>query len=226
VGVQPSYFSGDYGTGQTTKIWYLPAYVQYRQSDFRLKLTFPYIRVDSSGAVVSGGTVIAAGGGPRVTHSGMGDAWLEARYTIHGQDHGPDLVPYGKIKFGTASRADGLGTGENDYEAGLGLEWTFHDTFPFARAGYRIVGNPPGSNLHDIAIYEVGSTFALNKTQFLTPMINGRESTVTGGTAPLDAILAWDYLWKPGTGIQLYVDKGLSNGSPDVGVGVGVHARF
>lgn len=227
-GIAPAYFQGDYGTGHTTKIWYVPAYIQYRQQDWRMKLTVPYIRVESPGAVVSGGTVISPGGSQAATtHSGLGDVWLEGRYTIHGTGSGPDLVPYGKIKFGTASRSEGLGTGENDYEGGLGLEWTVGNSlFPFVNAGYRVVGKPVGWNLQDIYTYEGGATFGLGDSRYLTAMLSGRESVQPGGSAPLDALLAWDVLNTAGAGWQVYVDKGLSNGSPNFGVGVGVHTRF
>lgn len=227
-GVTPSYFQGDYGTGQTTKIWYLPAYLQYRQDDWRVKLTVPLIRVESPGAVVSGGTVIAPGASQRTTtHSGIGDIWLEGRYTLHGTGSAPDLAPYGKIKFGTASRSNGLGTGENDYEAGLELDWvTDRTVFPYVSAGYRIVGKPPGWNLQDIYTYEAGTIFATGSSRYFTAMLSGRESMQPGGSAPLDALFAWDFLTRPGSGWQVYMDKGLSNGSPDFGVGIGVHTRF
>lgn len=227
-GITPSYFQGDYGTGQTTRIWYLPAYLQYRQDDWRVKLTVPLIRVESPGAVVSGGAVIAPGANqPTTTHSGLGDIWLDGRYTVHGKGNAPDLVPYGKLKFGTASRSNGLGTGENDYEAGLGLEWTVGRTaFPFASAGYRIVGKPPGWNLRNIYTYEGGVTFGLRQSHYFTAMLSGRESAQPGSSAPLDALFAWDFVTRPGSGWQVYVDKGLSNGSPDFGVGIGVHTRF
>lgn len=228
VGMTPAYYEGDYGTSTTTKIYYLPFWAKYKAGDFSLKLTVPYISVESAGALVSGGTVIGTGAGGTVTRSsGLGDIWTEARYRFRGAGAAPDISPYLKIKLGTASARDGLGTGENDYEPGIGLEWAVGRTlFPFAQAGYRIVGSPPGRNLRDIATYETGLTYEVTDKHFLTAMFAGHQATQQGFANTADLLVAWNYYVKPGSGFQLYVDKGLSDGSPNYGAGVGIQARF
>lgn len=228
LGVQPSYFTGNYGTSTTTKIVYVPVYAKYKTGNVTLKLTVPYISVESSGALVSGGTVIGTGTGNTVTRkSGLGDIWAEGRYRIRGAGNAPDVSPYAKVKLGTASRANGLGTGENDYEGGLGFEWAIGQTvFPFLDIGYRFVGSPPGRNLNDIATYDAGVTYKADAKNFFSGIYSGHEATQSGFAGTSDLLVAWNYDTRPGTGFQLYVDKGLSNGSPKYGIGAGAYVRF
>ncbi len=140
----------------------------------------------------------------------------------------PAIVPYAKIKFGTASASQGLGTGRNDYEIGVGLDETIGTRiFPFAHLAYRFVGNPPGSNLQNIWTYDLGSSFLVNQRNVLTAMFSGAQSEQPGYAGPADLIVAWNYnVTRAGSGLQLYFDKGLSNGSPDYGVGLGGQVVF
>ncbi len=252
VGVMPSYSEGDYGTSSTTKIEYVPTYFKYQADDLTLKLTVPYISVESAGALVSGGMVIgskptstfsststpAPGGGmvpatssssKTTTESGLGDIWLEGRYRLHGTGYAPDFIPYMKVKFGTASLSKGLGTGANDYEGGLGLEWAIGtSTFPFLDAGYRVLGQPSGVNvtLHNIATYDAGVTVKVSDKNFLTGMYAGHQAAISGQADTADLIGSWNHMFNSRAGFQAFIDKGLSNGSPNYAVGVGVETRF
>lgn len=233
IGVTPSYSEGDYGTSSTTKIVYVPVYLKYQADDLSLKLTVPYISVESTGALVSGGMVIGKpGAGGRTTtatttESGLGDIWLEGRYRLHGTGNAPDVLPYAKVKLGTASRNNGLGTGENDYEAGVGLEWAVGTTtFPFVDVGYRVLGQPPGVTLNDIATYDGGVMWKLDNKNFVTGMFAGHQSAVSGQADAADLIVSWNYSLTSATGLQAYFDKGISDGSPNFAVGAGLETRF
>ncbi|HLQ25244.1 MAG TPA: hypothetical protein VK138_05120 [Acidiferrobacterales bacterium] len=231
IGIAPSYSEGDYGAASTTKIDYVPVYLKYQADDLSLKLTVPYISVESAGAVVSGGTVIGkpGTGGRRTTatESGLGDIWLEGRYRLHGSGAAPDVIPYAKVKFGTASRGKGLGTGENDYEAGVGLEWAVGTkTFPFVDVGYRVLGQLPGVTLQDFATYDAGAMLKVDNKNFLTGMFAGHGSAVAGQAGAADLVVAWNHSLRPAAVLQAYFDKGLSDGSPNYAVGVGVETRF
>jgi hypothetical protein len=229
LGVAPSYSVGKYGETTDTKILYVPVYARVQLNDLSLKLVVPYISVESAGSVTSGGTVIGGPGKTAAstsTESGLGDVWLEGRYRFHGSRSAPDVVPYAKVKFGTASYSQGLGTGENDYEAGLGVEWTVGSKiFPFVDGGYRLLGSPPGVSLNDIAVYDAGVIFALNDKNFLTGMFAGHQSAQAGFAAAADAIVAWNYR-SAGITLQVFYDQGLSDGSPDKAVGLGIEKRY
>jgi len=226
--VSPSYFSGDFGTAHTTDIFYLPLYLKYKNDDLGVKLTVPYISVRSNGAVVAGGTVIGKGtAATKTTHSGLGDIWLEGKYTLHHLFDTVDLIPYAKVKFGTASHAKGLGTGEQDYEFGTGIKGRIGtNMFPFARIGYRIVGQPANVTLDNIMTYRVGVSYVINHANVFTVLFSGRQASQPGFQAAADLIAAWNYNLRPNLELQAFGDKGLSNGSPNYGAGISVLARF
>lgn len=221
-----SYFEGRYGEPTTTKVWYAPVSVLYKVDALKLKLTTSYITVESQGAVISGGQVVGGGGASTTTrNSGMGDTWLEARYAVMRTQAGNELVPYAKYKFDTAENR--LGSGENDYEAGLMANLVATSSvYPFAQAGYRVVGSPAGKNYNNIWIYSAGSTFKVAKDHYLTAMYSRRQAQQAGFVGASDLILSWNANLTQATGAQVFFDKGLSNGSPDFGVGVGVNHRF
>ncbi len=113
VGNMPSYYQGTFGTNSNINIFYDATYLQFQNNTLRLKLTVPYISVSGlpQGAQLAGGG-IAIRSGTTNTHSasGLGDIWFAAHYTAyHGAGLLPAVVPYVKIKFGTASSSQGLG---------------------------------------------------------------------------------------------------------------------
>ncbi len=228
VSATPSFFTGTFGTNTTTNITYIPTYIKYKLNDISLKLTVPYIIVQSNGAAVSGGTVIGVGKGASRTSSGLGDVWLEGKYTLHhvlGSSF--NVTPYSKIKFATSSKSKGLGTGKNDVELGMGVRTRVSSQwFPFVRVGYRFVGQPTGRVLNDILTYRTGVSYAWNRESVFTVMFSGREASQPGFSNAADMIVAWNYKLETNMGLQLFGDKGLSNGSPDYGVGAGFSYRF
>ncbi len=226
LGNIPSDYQGRYGTAHTIGIFYDPTFLQYQNPNVRMKLTVPYIAVTHlpAGTKLTNGTVSAHSTNQKTTNpSGLGDIWLAAHYTLT-----PGIVPYAKVKFGTASARKGLGTGQNDYEFGLGLNTTIgRDVFPFAHVGYRFVGSPPGERLRNIATFDAGVSAAANLHNVFTVMVSGEQSEQPGYPGPRDAIVAWNYnVTVAGSGIQVYVDKGLSSGSARLGGGIGGQIVF
>ena len=233
VGDLPAFYQGSFGTNSTLNIFYNSTYLQYQNSTLRLKLTVPELSVSGlpNGATLSGGGIASRGKQSTGTHSasGIGDIWLAAHYTaISNQGIVPSVVPFVKVKFGTASASQGLGTGRNDYEFGVGLDDNIGPRiFPFLHVAYRIVGNPQGDNLQNIWTYNIGSSFEVNARNILTGMFAGAQSEQPGYNGPADLIVAWNYNITPsGSGFQVFVDKGLSNGSPDYGIGIGAQYVF
>lgn len=232
LGNLPAYYQGNFGTQHTIGIFYDPTYLQYQNPTVRLKLTIPYIAVSNlpKGAKLDGGILATRTKNTATADaSGLGDIWLAAHYTlIPERGLQPAWVPYVKIKFGTASASEGLGTGRNDYELGLGLNTTIStNVFPFAHVGYRFIGSPPGQMLRNIATYDAGVSIATTHRNILTAMYAGEQSEQAGYAGPADIIVAWnDTVTAAGSGFQLYVDKGLSNGSASLGGGIGGQIVF
>lgn len=223
VGLGTSYFEGKYGTTTTTKVWYTPLTLAYKTGEWRLKLTVPYLTVEGKNATVSGNTIVSSGAARR---SGLGDSWLEGKYRFASAlGKGNDISPYLKVKLDTSEA--GLGSGQTDVEIGGNFDFTLNaDVYPFLQAGYRFVGSPPNQKYNDTLGYSAGTTLRIAKDDYLTAMYSGREAQIPGNAAASDAIVAWNHNFKPGAGIQFYLDKGLSDGSPDYGVGISGTYRF
>ena len=169
AGITPSYFSGSYGTNFRTDIFYLPLDLRADSGDLTLKATIPYIRVHSEGAVIAGGAVVGTAGGQPTTRSGLGDIWLEARYRIRLDNSGTSVSPYAKLKLGTASRANGLGTGANDVEFGGRFRTRLGTRFyPFALLGYRIQGKVAGIVLDNVLTYQAGLSYVVDADNIAT----------------------------------------------------------
>lgn len=232
LGNIPSDYQGRFGTQHTIGIFYDPTFLQYQTSTLRLKLTVPYIAVSHLpvGATVTNGSLTNRTSSQKTTNaSGLGDIWLAVHKTVIPEKGlRPALVPYVKVKFGTASASKGLGTGRNDYEFGLGVNTTIGaNMFPFAHVGYRFVGSPPGQNLQNIVTYDAGVSAALTPRNILTVMYSGEQSEQPGYAGPADAIVAWNHnVTAAGSGFQVYLDKGLTNGSANIGIGVGGQVVF
>jgi len=232
IGNIPAYYRGTYGTGQTIGIFYDPTFLQYHTKTLRLKLTIPYMSVSNLpvGTTLTNGTVSTRTSSTTTqTVSGWGDVWLAAHDTVI-PERGlrPAIVPYAKVKLGTAQVSKGLGTGKNDYEFGVGINTTIAtNMFPFAHVGYRFVGSPAGQQLRDIATYDAGVSVAITNQSIWTFMYSGGQSEQSGYAGPSDAIVAWNYnVTSAGSGFQVYLDKGLSNGSAQLGGGVGGQIVF
>lgn len=233
VGNYASFFQGTYGTGHTISIFYDGAELAYRQDRLKLKLTVPLEVVSGlpQGAAITGGGSIAQKGLPSsATHSasGLGDIWLSGRYTlipVTSRHLGLDV--YSKVKLGTASYSEGLGTGQNDYELGAGINgYVSPNGYPFADLGYRIVGSPTGVPLSNIVTYDAGYSYVSDPRNTWTAMFTGHEAEQNGASPPADLLLAWNYKPSAKGGFQVFVDKGLTNGSADYGIGVGGHLNF
>ena len=223
----PSYYSGTYGTNSRTDIFYLPLDLRTDIGAWTLKATIPYIRVHSHGAIIAGGTVVGTTNGRPATHSGLGDIWLQGRYKIRLDDHGESISPYLKLKLGTASRAQGLGTGANDYEYGGILHLRAGARlFPFAQLGYRVRGQAAGFVLNNTLTYQAGTSYLVDAANIATVLYAGHASSQPGLQAASALIGAWNYRLRPDSEFQAYGLVGLSTGSPDYGGGLSYMYHF
>jgi|GEM_PF-765301 len=225
--ITPSYYSGTYGTNTRTDIFYLPLNFLARTGNLTLKATIPYIRVHSQGAIIAGGAVVGNTGGQPTTHSGLGDIWLEARYRIPLDNQGNSVSPYVKLKLGTASKSQGLGTGANDIEFG-GRFFTHIGKrfYPFAQIGYRILGQSAGITLNNIMTYRAGFSYVVDAKNIGTLLYDGHASSQPGLAPASELIGAWNYRIRRDSDLQAFGLLGLSNGSPDYGGGISYLYHF
>lgn len=216
------YSTGKYGGDTTTNILYIPLTGTYQNDQLTLKLTVPYIRVTGTGTVVQGmGRIGRAGSGVAstrtTTQSGLGDVIAAAAYNIYGSTAlAVDVA--GKVKFGTASANQGLGTGENDYAAQADAYYALDDTTLLASLGYKIVGAPAGGVVNNIAYAALGISHKLDYAHSAGVMLDVAQAAteLAPGTRELSVFMTGKV--RPDLSWRASLLKGLSDASADYGI--------
>ncbi len=237
LGAGFDYSTGKYGGSTSTDILYVPVTAKYETEDLTFKLTVPYISVTGSAGVVRGMGRIrpaAARGGTTMmttttttttSASGLGDITGSAGYKIYDNDAlAIDLV--GKVKLGTADENKGLGTGKNDYSFQVDGYYVAGKTTCFATAGYRYVGKPAGLALRNVAYGTIGANQKLNDKLSAGIMLDAVQSASPAGAGPLELTAYVTKKLSSTLKVQASLLKGLSNGSPDYGVGGMIFSTF
>lgn len=207
--------TGKYGASESTEISYIPLVARADFGAWSLAVTVPYIRISGPSVVIDGVQTVDGEAG------GLGDISTRASYLMQPRyEWMPFVDLIGRIKFPTASRSDGLGTGEFDYGLEIEVSKRLGSFTPFAVAGYRILGSPPGSTLRNVALASVGSTYALLDTLPVGILLDYRDAASAASSTRLELVpfLSWKLsaYWS----MDFYTSAGLAQGSPDVGTGL------
>jgi len=231
-----SYLEGDFGTGTNSQTIYMPFTFRYLGERFDLGLTIPFVYQDSSAAIsIIDGRPIRIRDDPisnviDLFAPGVGDLALKGRIYLF-DDPGTDsflpaITPTARVKFPTADASEGLGTGEYDFGLGLELDKQVKNFFLFANFGYTFIGNPPGANLRDQIAAGTGIGYQILQSLSASVAYAWSRSLVSGTDDPMDIItnVSWritrTFTWTP------FVSFGLTDGSPDFGVGFTISKRF
>jgi hypothetical protein len=216
------YSTGKYGGSTATSMRYIPLITRYDSGPWTFKLTLPYLEVTGPGNVIGGTDPIVvdpnAAAMTRRTASGMGDVVAGAGYSLINGEAGWYVDLIGKVKFGTADAAKGLGTGKNDYALSTDVFRTIGRVTGIASVGYKIVGSPDTLPLRNVWSGSVGATgkTAAGDTVGLT--WDYRQSA-TRGVAPSDITVFLSRPLDRNLKLQLYMTRGLNHGSADLGIG-------
>jgi hypothetical protein len=230
VGVGGEYSTGDYGGGDSIDESYVPVNFIFDSPRVTARVTVPYLAVRAPEGTVTEGPdgEVVIGEGPVTTESGVGD--VIAALTVYDVlvlsqgDFAMDLT--GKVKLGTASADDGLGTGEEDYflEASA---FRFFDRFSLlGLAGYAVRGDPTGVDLQDGFYGSMGATWRTGEDSRVGLFYDYREASVEGSDAPQEISATWFSLLGSQWGASAYVLAGIGDSSPDWGAGLAFTARF
>ncbi|WP_149195084.1 transporter [Luteimonas suaedae] len=237
LGIAVDYSSGDYGSDTTTDILSIPLTARMDAGDWTLKASLPWLRVNGDPDVLPtvglvdnlnpagrgrGGLLGDPAGDGETTSergsaSGIGDLTLAATYSVPtGNALGVDLTANAKIA--TADEDKGLGTGADDYGVAVDLYRDLDGTMLFGGAGYTRLGESQYIEVDSVLSGNIGISRRTGKGR-IGLMYDYREAAANGFDDRSDAI---GFLSTPaGTGsrLQLYLSKGLSDGSPDWGAG-------
>jgi hypothetical protein len=214
------YSSGDYGAADKTKILVAPLSLRASAGQSRFTATVPYLRIDSPGGVRVGPDgqplpgVPSAGG----VRKGLGDLSLGYTYAIPASSLGVDLDLGARVKLPTSSDRKQLGTGKTDVTVSADVSYPAGLFAPFVTVGYRFLGDPAGVDLRNGFSSSVGTTAQLGTTV----AILSYDYTEASSALAEDAHELFAAVSTPATdrvNLTFYGIAGLSEGSPDVGVG-------
>lgn len=222
------YNTGKYGGTQSTDMLYIPVTGKYQYQSWTLKLTVPYLRISGPINVINGiGVVSKLANAPNTTRSGLGDVIASATHPAYYDSATGLLVNLtGKVKFGTADSAKGLGTGMNDYMFQSDIYQITGDLTKFGTIGYKIYGSPAGYTLNNILYGSLGASYKLDHDTNGGAMLRLGQASTTTGSSRMEAIFFvsrnLDKTWKA----QGYLLKGFTNSVPDFGAGATIAYQF
>lgn len=216
--------SGRYGTASVTDITTTSVMGKYETDDWTLKLTIPYLFVRGGAGVVPGVGSTANNNPLRrregAIEHGLGDIVASATYTAYdneASDFSIDLT--GKVKFGTANRDKGLGTGANDYTAQLDVYQGYAALTVFGGAGYTVMGSTPYMELNNVYSVNLGASYRTSDTTSVSLSYDGQQAPSATAGAISEATLYASQKQSEHWRSQVYVMKGFAAGSPDWGLG-------
>ncbi|MGH7313281.1 MAG: transporter [Candidatus Rokuibacteriota bacterium] len=226
------YDNGDFGTSETTHTAYAPVTLRYLGERFDVGVTALFVYLDSpeNVTIVDGRPTLTGQPRGRDQVAGIGDTIIRARYFLV-DDPGPGswyggFAPFVKLKLPTGDEDRGLGTGE--YDVGVGLEFDkqlAEIVFIFGDVSYTFMGDPPDQNFRDRPGVSLGLAIRLG-TVTASAMLDWRRALLSGNDDPLEVLGALAVRTSPTTTITPYAFAGLTDGSPDWGVGIEVSYRF
>lgn len=216
------YSTGKYGSSDETKIWYLPLSVKFEQTDIVYKLTVPYLQITGPGNIIGSEANPAPGNNNgTATESGQGDIIAALSYS---------LTPYrpehlfieigGKIKIPTADEEKRLGTGEYDYSLQLDSFFSVGKSSIFATLGYKIYGDPEGVDYRNIYYYSLGGSHRITPRFSSGLVYDFKQAATSSGVDQQELTFFASSRLDNKKKILFYLVKGLSDGSPDWGIGI------
>ncbi len=223
------YSTGEYGLAAETDLVYLPVSLKYSDSPWTFKLTAAYLHLTGPGSIAADGPGASLVGAStrRATESGLGDVLASITYATEAPAFGDNYLDLTlKVKLPLADADRGLGTGEVDYTVQLDILRSEGPWTPFATVGYRFIGESRRFDLNDAWLASLGLDRRFNAAISAGLVLDFREAIAAGADNGLELIpyLAWSL--GGGYSLSAYGIAGLSDGSPDLGVGTQLSYRF
>lgn len=228
-----NYDTGKYGTSERTDSVYIPFTLKRYYTDYDLSVTVPYLSLSSTGLVTWVGGKPVRGTSRTTTaadsdEAGLGDILLRGGYTLMREEPDTfDLALAAKLKLPTADEEKGLGTGEADIGAGLEFAklvspgWTF-----LADGYYTLIGEPAGAEFNNQLALDLGFYRELSESLGVTVLFEAQTAIVDGNDGARSLSGTLTHLASENTQLTAGLILGLSDGSPDAGVNIGVSKKF
>lgn len=231
VAIGTEYSSGKYGQTSNTNVLLVPISVSYREDKTTVSLVVPYLRISGPGNIIGAARnqvqVNGAVTPPRAVSSGLGDVVLGLTQNMYANpNNGWAIDLTGNIKFGTADSVSGLGTGETDYALQTDVAKYFDEFDLFGTLGWRKMGNPPGITFKNPGYSSIGAGYSSSENLRFGMAYDFRQRVIAG-TANFAEVLAFvNYQISKPARLQIYALKGLTDNSPDKGLGTTVNFAY
>lgn len=208
------YKTGNFGTTVTSDLYYFSPILGYVAPRYDVSIIVPSLSITNRG------------GGTSSTETGVGDVVLRGgRVLVPEGPGGFSLNGTLALKFPTADETRGLGTGEFDFGAFLGMYKRIEDFKLSLTGGYIKVGDPSLINYNDIYLYGVGISRIFGRTEGAVSF-EGRRAMVPGAEDPLEVTIGFFHVLNVDYAIRGSAFKGANNGGPDLGVDLGIVRWF
>jgi hypothetical protein len=207
------YTSGDYGGTEDIEDLYVPLTVAYGLPRIDLRLTVPYLEVET---------------GPDATESGLGDViGAVTVYDVLRSADGTLALDFtGRVKFGTADETVGLGSGETDYSVQADVYKALGRGGFSTGAGYKVRGDTTTLDLQNVWFGYVGGLYYFSPRTLGEVYFDYRQPSLIGNDAVREVMAAITRRTSSRWRIHVYVIRGLSDTSPDWGAGLSTRANF
>jgi len=221
------YITGKYGLGQSTDIYYVPLTFRNYTGRFGFSVSLPYLSKTGPANVLPNIGSVGGGSTVRSTHSGMGDVRLGASYRIWDDpSSGLALTLGAKVKLGTASYAQGLGTGKNDYSLQAGLSHSSGPLYLAVIGGYREQGSPAGLKLKNVGYGEFDVIYRIDPADNIGVSTFYTQASLATSTDRLMSVLYYGHHITRTWSGTFYLMKGYTRSSPDTGLGASIRYSF
>jgi|SRR6267142_1101177 len=232
-----NYLVGDYGTDKDTTIVYVPFTLGVSPIDrLWLSLTVPFLYQSTQDVVLTGGGVASrrqqkgklAKPSGSASEAGIGDVLGKVSFVVVREGPGlPEIEPYVKVKFPTADRDRGLGTGEFDETLGVDVSKNLiGDLYGYLTLAYVFIGDPPGSDLRNSFGWSIGAAYGIAPAVSIFAFLDGATSVAPGQDGPLELRVGGELRLSRMLKLTGSVSRGLSDGSADWGISAGLGLRF
>jgi len=214
IEMRGGYKTGGFGTPTRVDLYYGATLLGVVSTAYDVSVTIPYLSVTSD----DGDQVRSEGG--------IGDIILRGGMALVKEGRsGFSIDTALAVKFPTAEENKGLGTGEMDFGAFIGLHQRLEKIKLSLLIGYIKIGDPAYGDYNDIPIYGLGISRFFGKTN-LSASLEGRRSLVRGAHNPLEINIGIFHLLTRKYSLRGNLISGLNDGGPDYGYNIGIIRWF
>jgi hypothetical protein len=230
IGSGLDYSSGKYGGSEKTTILAIPVSARYDRDRWTLKASIPWLEIKGSGRVIPDIGAVdpnATTTAPGTRSSGWGDLVTSVVYNAYydpASKLGLDVTA--KVKWAVADVNKGLSTGENDYTALVDLYKTIDRLTLFGGVGYANLGSSDTFQLRNVWSLNLGGSYKLDDRDSAGLSFDARQRVAATAFPQRELTAFWLHKFEKNWRTQLYLLKGLANGSPDWGGGLSVGYSF